>query len=127
MNLNQSTIPYIQNKKFYNFKKNKLQIMPNNTSQHILGSTTNLIGFCLIIITSVHLNNNGRGYLFDEFTCVITLMLTFSAVFSFLSIKTQNAALENRLENIANNIFICSLIGIFLIAVIITFNFFVTN
>ncbi|MBK8403261.1 MAG: hypothetical protein IPL25_03980 [Saprospiraceae bacterium] len=97
--------------------------MPNNTSQHILGSATNLIGFCLIIITSVHLNNNGRGYLFDEFTCVITLMLTFSAVFSFLSIKTQNAALENRLENIANNIFICSLIGIFLIAVIITFNF----
>ena len=31
--------------------------MANNTSQHILNSSASLLGFCLFVITSLHITN----------------------------------------------------------------------
>ncbi len=97
--------------------------MANNTSQHILGTSTNLLGFCLFIVTSLHLANKTENTLIDEFTSIVALLLTFSSIFSFLSIKTSNVNRERNFENIANYLFIISLITIFgIIAfIIITF------
>lgn len=54
--------------------------MANKTSQHILGTSANLLGFCLFIITSLHLTNHAENSLIDEFTAIIALFLTISSV-----------------------------------------------
>jgi predicted membrane channel-forming protein YqfA (hemolysin III family) len=97
--------------------------MANKTSQHILGTSANLLGFCLFIITSLHLTNKTENSLIDEFTSIIALILTVSSVFSFISIRTEDERKEYRFEKIADYLFIISLIGIFAIIafIIITF------
>ncbi len=97
--------------------------MANNTSQHILSTSANLLGFCLFVITSLHIANQIETHIIDELTSVIALLLTFSCVFSFISIKTKFERREVRMEAIADYFFIASLIGIFIIILLITLHF----
>jgi predicted membrane channel-forming protein YqfA (hemolysin III family) len=97
--------------------------MANKTSQHILGTSANLLGFCLFIITSLHLANKTENTLIDEFTSIVALFLTISCVFSFVSIRTENENQENKLEQIADYLFIISLVGIFGIIAFIIINY----
>jgi uncharacterized membrane protein len=97
--------------------------MANKTSQHILSTSANLLGFCLFIITSLHFSNQTENRLIDEFTAFIALLLTISCVFSFISIRTENQKKENYLEKIADYFFLFSLIGIFIIILFLMFNF----
>jgi uncharacterized membrane protein len=94
--------------------------MANKTSQHILGTAANLLGFCLIIITSVHLANKAAGTLIDELTSVVALILTVSSVFSFLALRSENKERDYKLEQIADYLFMGSLLGIFGIIAFIT-------
>ncbi len=87
--------------------------MANKTSQHILGTSANLLGFCLFVITSLHITNRSENNLIDEFTFIVALFLTASSILSFISIRTENKTPEIKLEQYADYLFIVSLIGIF--------------
>ena len=97
--------------------------MANNTSQHILNSSANLLGFCLFVITSLHIANQTETVIIDELTSVIAVLLTLSCICSFVSIKTTNEKREKRLETIADYLFVIALIGILIIILLITINF----
>ena len=97
--------------------------MVKSTSQHILATSANLLGFCLFVITSLHVSNRSVSTLLDEFTSVIALMLTFSSVFSYASIRTMRPELELRWEKVADHFFIASLIGIAVIILLLVFHF----
>ena len=97
--------------------------MANNTSQHILNTSANLLGFCLFVITSFHITNRAAASIVDEFTSVIALLLTCSSFFSFFSIRTKNQIREQQLERIADYLFIISLAGILVIILLIALNF----
>jgi hypothetical protein len=94
--------------------------MTNNTSQHILSTAANLLGFCLFVITALHISNHEQKTLIDEFTGVIAVLLSASCLLSFASIRSKNDQREKKLENIAELIFLLSLIGILLVIVFIT-------
>jgi hypothetical protein len=89
--------------------------MPNKTSQHILSTAANLLGFCLIIITSLHVAEKTQNSLVDEFASIIAMLLIFSCIFSFVSIKTANAKREADFEQLADILFVSALVGIFII------------
>jgi hypothetical protein len=97
--------------------------MANNTSQHILNTSANLLGFCLIVITSLRIANLTETLLIDELTSIVAVLLTLSSVFSFGSLRTKNTLRERRLENLADYFFMTSLIGILVIILLIVFNF----
>ena len=97
--------------------------MANNTSQHILSTAANLLGFCLFVITSVHITGTSASSFIDEFTSIIALLLTCSCFFSFISIRTENKIKEQRFEKIADTMFIISLTGIVLIILLLIFKF----
>ena len=97
--------------------------MANNTSQHILNTSANLLGFCLFVITSLHIANQTEENVVDEFTSVIAFLLTVSCIYSFISIRTANIEREKRFETIADYFFIFSLIGILIVILLITLNF----
>jgi uncharacterized membrane protein len=96
--------------------------MANNTSPHILNSSVSLLGFCLFIITSLHISNKIETSYIDELTSVVSILLAFSSSFSFFSIRTKNLKKEKLLESIADYFFITALIGIVVIIFLITFN-----
>ena len=97
--------------------------MANKTSQHILNTAANLLGFCLFVITSFHVANYSEASIVDELTSVIAVALVFSCIFSFISIRTETQKLEVLLEKIADYLFLGSLIGLLVIIALIAFNF----
>jgi hypothetical protein len=97
--------------------------MANNTSQHILNTSANLLGFCLFVITSLHINNKVETNLIDKFTSVVAIFLATSCFFSFFSIRTKKPAREKLLETIADYLFVAALIGILVIILLITHHF----
>jgi len=97
--------------------------MANKTSQHILGTSANLLGFCLFIITSLHLTSKTQNSLIDEFTSLVALLLNISSVLSFVSIRSENKIREYKFEKVADYLFIISLLGIFSIIVFLIINF----
>ncbi len=97
--------------------------MSNNTSPHILNTSANLLGLCLIVITSFHVTNNSAASIIDELTSVVAVMLVVSCTCSFLSIRTKRPTRGYRLENIADYLFIASLAGILIIILLIMLNF----
>lgn len=91
--------------------------LANKTSQHILGTSANLLGFCLFVATSLRIKDGDEKTLLDEFTYIIAFLLATSSIFSFLSIRAKVANQERRLENVAEYLFLASLIGIMTITV----------
>ena len=89
--------------------------MANKTSQHILGTSANLLGFCLIVISSLHVAEKTQNSLVDEFASLIALILAGSCILSFASIRTGNIQKERILERIADLFFLAALVGIFVI------------
>jgi len=97
--------------------------MANNTSPHILNTSANLLGFCLFIITSLHIANPMETHFIDELTSIVSILLTFSCMFSFVSIRTKRPERERRLETIAEYLFFSALVGILVSILIITINY----
>lgn len=97
--------------------------MAKNTSQHILNTSANLLGFCLFVITSFHITNESQTSRVDEFTSVIAVFLSVSSIFSFFAIRSANENAAQKLETVADYFFIASLIGILLVIVFITLKF----
>lgn len=97
--------------------------MANNTSQHILGASANLLGFCLFVITALHVTDTNEQSMIDEFTAIISILLATSCTLSFLSLRTLKPRLEKLYETLADYLFIGSLIGIIIIILFIAPNF----
>ncbi len=97
--------------------------MPNNTSPHILSTAANLLGFCLFVITSLHISDKTEGYYIDELTSIVAVFFAFSCIFSFVSIRTKNLRREKWLEMIADYFFIIGLVGILITIILIALNF----
>lgn len=98
--------------------------MANKTSQHILNTSATLLGFCLFVITSLRIANQTEKYFLDELTSVIAILLTGSSLFSFFSIRAKDSIREDKLELIADYFFVVALVGILIIILLITLNFF---
>ena len=96
--------------------------MANNKSEHILNTSSNLLGFCLVVLTSLKISKYSAKSVIDELTGVGTIFLIASSIFSFLSIRTIKENLTVRYEKIAENIFMVALIFVFLITFMVAFS-----
>jgi hypothetical protein len=93
----------------------------NNKSSHILTTSSNLLGICFIVLTSLKLLNLDGKTLIDEFTAVAIFLFMFSSVLSFLSLRNENRKGE-QLEKIADIIFLLGLFSLFIITMFVTFD-----
>lgn len=96
--------------------------MQNSKSHHILNTSSNLLGFCLVVLTSLKISNYSRVSTIDEITGVACIILISSSLFSFLSIRTNKERLTIFYENIADRIFIVGLFLVFAITFMIAFS-----
>lgn len=86
--------------------------MGTGTSQHILNTSSNLLGFCLIVVSSLHFSNYSQKTIIDEVMTGVAVALIFSCFFSFISIRTSDEQKEIRFEKTAEILFLVALIGI---------------
>jgi hypothetical protein len=97
--------------------------MTNNKTQHILNTSSNLLGFCLIVLTSLKISKFSEESKIDELTGVACILLIASCIFSFFSIRTSKETYTVKYERIADNIFIVALFLVFVITFMIAFSF----
>jgi len=95
----------------------------HNTSQQILPTASNLIGFCLIIITSLHVTERASSSMIDEFTSFITLGLSIACLFSFVAMRSTNEKRQSLFELIAEYSFMFSLLGILIIILMLVLGY----
>ena len=96
--------------------------MPKRNPQHILNTSSNLLGFCLVVLTSLKISKFDQVTKIDEFTGIACIFLISCSLFSFLSIRTQNDKYILLFEEIADKIFIVALLFVFLITFLIAFS-----
>jgi ABC-type uncharacterized transport system permease subunit len=95
--------------------------MSKPSTQHILATASNLLGFCVVAITSLHASSVIKTSMIDEFVSGIAILLISSCILSFGSIRTNSEKRAKRLENIADYFFIASLLGILVIILLLFF------
>ncbi|MEO6720825.1 MAG: hypothetical protein ABIN67_10670 [Ferruginibacter sp.] len=92
-----------------------------NTSPHILNTSSNLLGICFIVLTSLRLLKLQGGTVIDEFTTAAMILFMVSSLLSFLAIRSKSKFGE-RYERIADICFLIGLICLFGTTMLITFN-----
>lgn len=91
-------------------------------SPHILNTSTNLLGFCLIVLTSIKVMHFNNSTLIDDSTGVAALLLMASCLLSFLSMREDNGRKSEQLEKVADYVFLVGLICISVTTVLVSFN-----
>ncbi len=97
--------------------------MRRDTTPHILNTSSNLLGFCLIVMTSLRLSDKAETTFLDELTGAASVLLMASCALSFLSMRSRNEARSERLENKADIVFIAALTLVFATIVLVAFHF----
>lgn len=96
--------------------------MNNNKSAHILNTSSNLLGLCFIVLTSLQVLKLKQTSVIDEFTAIATVSFMSSSFLSFLSLRSNNNRLSEKYENIADFIFMTGLCVLFITTMVITFD-----
>ncbi|WP_426048697.1 hypothetical protein [Chryseobacterium sp. NFX27] len=94
--------------------------MMEKKSTHILNASSNLLGFSLIIITSLKITKISGNTHLDEFAGIACLLFSCSCFFSFMAIRTKSEKRENKYETIADYLFLIALFCIVLAVIIMT-------
>jgi hypothetical protein len=93
----------------------------NPKAPHILNASSNLVGFCFVVLTSIRVLRLTHQTFIDDITIFSFMAFTISTLFSFLSIRSQSIR-RALYEKIAEYTFILGLILIFATAMLVALN-----
>jgi len=86
-------------------------------SPHILNTSSNLLGLCFIVLTSLHVLKLSEASIIDEFALGATFMFMVSCILSFLSMRGGKRA--HKYEEVADWFFLTGLICVFITTLLI--------
>lgn len=92
----------------------------SDKSPHILNASSNLLGICFIVLTSLKLLDKSDKTIIDEVTIVAIIFFMASCILSFLSIRGMKSS--DRLEKIADVIFLGGLFLLFVTTLLFSLN-----
>lgn len=95
--------------------------MAENRSPHILSTSANLLGICFIVLTSLKKLALTDGSLIDEFAVAAVMLFMTSCILSFIAMRRERS-MSNRLEQIADFVFLSGLVVLFVATILIAFN-----
>lgn len=93
----------------------------NDKSPHILNASSNLLGLCFVVLTSLKLLNISGKTIIDELTTAAIFLFMTSCILSFLSIR-GTIKKSGRLENIADIFFLKGLFLLFVTTLLFSFD-----
>src|SRR5436190_1209878 len=89
----------------------------NSKAPQILNSSSNLLGFCFLVLTSIKFFKFSSTTIIDGITAVCFVMFMFSCLCAFLSIRSKTHRAE-LYETLADYSFLLGLIVIFLMTIL---------
>lgn len=95
--------------------------MKPEKSPHILNASSNLLGICFVVLTSLKLLKVSQTTIIDELTAFTILALMASSIFSFLALRSLTARAKHY-EKIADVIFLIGLFLMFGTTMLLTFD-----
>lgn len=97
-----------------------MDIEPNK-SPHILNASSNLLGLCFVVLTSLKLLNIANKTIIDELTFIGILLFMASCLLSFLALRgtTPKSVIY---ERVADYLFLAGILFLFLTTVFLAFN-----
>ncbi len=95
-----------------------------NKSPHILNTSATLLGFCLLVLTSIKVAKLSEVTIIDETTGIATILLMVSTLFSFLSMRSKDLKKSENFESIADYVFFSALLFLAIAICLVSFNFF---
>lgn len=98
--------------------------MAAEKSPHILNSSSNLLGFCLVVLTSIKISKFSTATAIDEITGLSAIVLMISCILSFLSIRSKSELKSEKLERVADVFFLIGLISLAITILLVSFNLF---
>jgi hypothetical protein len=93
----------------------------NNNAPHILNTSSNLLGLCFIVLTSIKILKLREATIIDELTVVALFFFMASSLLSFLSMRNSHP-ISYRLEKVADIVFLGGLSLLFITTLLISFN-----
>jgi hypothetical protein len=90
-------------------------------SPHILNTSSNLLGICFLVLTSLKVLGKSQQTIIDDITFVAVILFMSSCFLSFLSMRKQ-ATQSKKLERVADYIFLAGLSVLFITAILFSFN-----
>ena len=91
--------------------------MDDKKSSQILNSSSNFLGFCFLVLTSLKFFKLSDKTFIDEITAVSFVIFMFSCLCAFLSIRSKTKRAEFY-ETLAEYSFLIGLIIIFLMTIL---------
>jgi len=91
-------------------------------SSHILSTSANLLGFCFVVLTSSKITKMNEASYIDEGATLAIVCFMSSCLLSFLAIRSNHQNRAVKLEKLADVLFLCGLITLFLTTILIAFN-----
>lgn len=91
-------------------------------SPHILNASSNLLGLCFVVLTSLKLLHIAHETLIDEITFGAILLFMASCLLSFLALRGHHPSRNRRYENVADYLFMAGIVFLFLTAIFLSFN-----
>ena len=95
--------------------------IPNQKAPHILNASSNLLGICFVILTSLKILHVAKNTIIDEIATIDIVAFTASCLLSFLSLRNNNPR-SYRLEQIADIFFIAGISLLFVTAILFAFD-----
>jgi hypothetical protein len=95
--------------------------MKNDRAPHILNASSNLLGICFVVLTSLKFFKVSARTLVDEGITLAIVCFMLSCILSFLCIRGDIKS-GDRYENIADFLFLGGLSVLFIIALLFVFN-----
>lgn len=96
------------------------QDQQNRKSIHILSASSNLLGICFVVMTSIKILGQGSKTIIDTISAIAIMLFMASFVFSFLSLRESSKSRE--LENVADIIFCLGLALLSITTILFSFN-----
>src|SRR5205809_3956352 len=93
----------------------------NPKSPHILNASSNLLGLCFIVLTSLRLLKVEDRNTMSILATVATTLFMTSTLLSFLSLK-RDSTISKKLERIADYVFIAGALFMYAITLMIASN-----
>ena len=93
----------------------------NPKSPHILNASSNLLGLCFIVLTSLRLLKVEDRTTMSILAIIATTLFMTSTLLSFLSLK-RDSTFSKKLEKIADAVFLIGTIFVYAITLLIALN-----
>lgn len=93
----------------------------NDKAPHILNASSNLLGICFIVLTSLKVLKASSTTMIDEITTVAIILFMASCLLSFLSIRSTTSR-SVLYERIADVIFISGIALLFVTTILFAFD-----